>query len=237
MVAALALDEFAEIYVHGIRAHKRSYWNSWLPQHINSKNSAHNALQNLYRAGYLEKIIKKGKPHLRITPKGEVKLKRDFNILHWQKHKWDQCWRLVIFDIPQKKRYKRDKLREKLVELGFACWQRSIYLSPYDLNEDVYEFLEKQQLYGQAFVLTARHELLGEAKELAAKIWNIDKLEEKYDSLYQEIKQARTNGKQEDIRKIKDDFISLMREDPHLPLELLPEDWIGLKVQRVIVKL
>lgn len=44
---------------------------------------------------------------------------------------WDKKWRLVLFDIPEKKRKGRDALRIKLKELGFHEWQKSAFVYPY----------------------------------------------------------------------------------------------------------
>lgn len=49
---------------------------------------------------------------------------------------WDKRWRVVIYDIPDKKKSARDALRYKLKELGFKEWQKSVFIHPYPcLNE------------------------------------------------------------------------------------------------------
>lgn len=59
--------------------------------------------------------------------------------------RWDGKWRVVIFDIPEKKRLGRDVLRAKLKDLGFYCLQRSVFVHPYpcqreiELIKEVYE--------------------------------------------------------------------------------------------------
>ena len=51
--------------------------------------------------------------------------------------RWDKKWRLVIFDIPEKKRQVRNALRDKLVELGFKELQRSIFVHPYNCQSEI----------------------------------------------------------------------------------------------------
>jgi len=50
--------------------------------------------------------------------------------------RWDKKWRVVFFDIPEKRRVERNVLREKLTELGFKELQKSVFVHPYPcLNE------------------------------------------------------------------------------------------------------
>lgn len=50
---------------------------------------------------------------------------------------WDEKWRIVIFDIPEKKRPARDALRDKLKELGFCELQRSVFICPYACENEI----------------------------------------------------------------------------------------------------
>ena len=50
---------------------------------------------------------------------------------------WDGKWRIVMFDIPEKKRNARDALRDKLKELGFREVQRSVFIHPFPCDEEI----------------------------------------------------------------------------------------------------
>lgn len=50
---------------------------------------------------------------------------------------WDGKWRVVLFDIPEKKRGTRDALRDKLKELGFYEWQKSVFIFPYPCRDEI----------------------------------------------------------------------------------------------------
>lgn len=192
----------------------------------------------LLRTGYLEKVIKNSKPYLRLTNKANKKLKRDFPIFKMQKRKWDKKWRLVIFDISEETRSTRDLLRDKLKELGFGMLQKSIYISAYDLVQDMYEFLHSQSLLGKAFILTAKHQLMGEPKDLANQVWQVDKLQDEYDQLWLRIIHLKDKkNRSKETREIKNDYLNLIQKDPCLPYDLLPSDWIGKKVKREVVNL
>lgn len=51
--------------------------------------------------------------------------------------KWDGKWRMVIFDIPEKKRKARGALRDKLKELGFKELQKSVFIYPYECEDEI----------------------------------------------------------------------------------------------------
>ena len=50
---------------------------------------------------------------------------------------WDKKWRLVIFDIPEKKKPAREALREKLKDLGFAKLQDSVWVTPFPCENEI----------------------------------------------------------------------------------------------------
>ena len=56
--------------------------------------------------------------------------------------KWDRIWRIVTFDIPEKKRPARDALRSKLNELGFYQLNKSVFIHPYHCLDEI-QFIEE----------------------------------------------------------------------------------------------
>lgn len=52
--------------------------------------------------------------------------------------RWDGRWRVLVFDVPEKKRRERDVLRAMLRRLGFRYLQRSVWVYPFDCIEIVH---------------------------------------------------------------------------------------------------
>lgn len=50
---------------------------------------------------------------------------------------WDKKWRVVFFDIPEKRRNARDALRDKLKELGFYELQKSVFIYPFVCKDEI----------------------------------------------------------------------------------------------------
>jgi len=77
--------------------------------------------------------------YISLTKEGRKKAKR-YNVdnLKIKKpKKWDRKWRILIFDIQDKHKVKREALRGKLKELGFYKLQKSVWLCPYDFEKEV----------------------------------------------------------------------------------------------------
>lgn len=70
--------------------------------------------------------------------------------------KWDKKWRMLIFDIGERDRAKREALRGKIKELGLFKLQKSIWIHPYDFSAEIAE-LKKFFLFreGELVLITA----------------------------------------------------------------------------------
>ena len=56
--------------------------------------------------------------------------------------KWDQKWRVVIFDIPNSMNRERNWLRSRLKTLGFHIIQKSVFVLPYKCEEELSDLCE-----------------------------------------------------------------------------------------------
>jgi CRISPR-associated endonuclease Cas2 len=73
---------------------------------------------------------------LRLTEKGRRVLDRKRLQYETTAHrKWDGRWRVLIFDIPEKRKRIRDRVRHELVSVGFKLLQRSVWVYPYDCED------------------------------------------------------------------------------------------------------
>lgn len=50
---------------------------------------------------------------------------------------WDRSFRLIIFDIPERKKYARDSMREKMKELGCVRFNDSVWVYPFPCQSEV----------------------------------------------------------------------------------------------------
>ncbi|MFN3302053.1 MAG: CRISPR-associated endonuclease Cas2, partial [Patescibacteria group bacterium] len=90
-----------------------------------------------------------------LTPKGEELILKSKDKFREYKKRKDGKWVMVIFDIPEKKKRKRELLREKMKFLGFKMLQKSIWISPLDVINEINNFIEKNFLrpYVRTFLI------------------------------------------------------------------------------------
>jgi len=113
-----------------------------------------NSIGNLLKKGYIEFETRGSKKFVKLTKKGEFELtKYKIGDLKIKKpRKWDKKWRVVIFDIKEKRKRTRELLRITLNRLGFVKLQNSVWVFPYECEEFVIMlksnlFLGKDVLY------------------------------------------------------------------------------------------
>lgn len=131
----IILEKLAEGIVTWMETFQWPYWKryNYKPEAISR------AIYRLKKAKWIKTEEKEDKIFIKITEKGkqrivkykleELKIKRP--------KKWDRKWRIVIFDIPEKRKLARNVLREKLRELGFLKIQKSVFIHPYDCQNEI----------------------------------------------------------------------------------------------------
>ena len=188
----------------------------------------------------IERVVINGQPYLRLTGKGKKKVIRYFPLLKLREKKWDGYLRVVIFDIAEINRNLRNKFRRKLDELGFKMWQRSVWISLLPIEEDFREFLVNNELLGQVYLLKDKGESIKDIKEFIRRVWSLDKLEVKYEHFLDKYEFKDLDlGKftVEKKQKIKSEFLEILLQDPLLPVSVLPINWIGGKVRKLVKNL
>lgn len=86
-------------------------------------------------------LLKISGEHVSITSKGRAYLNKCLALGEAHKlninKKWDKRWRILIFDIPETRRYDRDNIRHSLISMGFLKLQNSVWVFPYDCENIV----------------------------------------------------------------------------------------------------
>lgn len=110
------------------------------------------ALSSLAKRGLVTFENRGGKRYVRITETGKKRLVLEQHkaaSLAARGSKWDGRWRIVMFDIPEKRRQTRDNLRTTMKVAGFVRFQDSAWIYPYDC-EDLVTLLKADLRLGNA---------------------------------------------------------------------------------------
>lgn len=198
------------------------------------KQNLYSVVNKMLTAGQIEKTLVNGTPVFRITSVGKGRIVRSFPLLSLQNKKWDKKWRVVTFDIPEEIRWKRDRLRRKLVELGFGMVQESVWATPHAFEDDIKNFITESSLSDYVYVFVAGEYFIGDIDSLAEKIWNIEDLNERYKDF---VETVNKENREESKRSLLNNYFTVVMSDPFLPKELLPKSWWGDKAREIAKKL
>ena len=113
---------------------------------IYKKQSLQNSLSKLSTNGY----IKKSEEKIFITPEGEKFLKKKFENYKAFKNtfKKDSPKTLIImYDIPQEEKKKRDWFRFQLKRFGYEMIQRSVWVGPAPLPKEFINYAKSLNLH------------------------------------------------------------------------------------------
>jgi len=104
--------------------------------------SVYSSLRRMQNQRLIEITERDGQTIISITEKGKKRfLSYNFETMTiFAPKKWDGKWRIVGFDIPEKKKSAREALRKKIRELGFMTLQKSLFVLPYDCKKEI-EFI------------------------------------------------------------------------------------------------
>ena len=109
-------------------------------QKTNRNYYINNTVKKLISQGFIKfEKDKNGFAGLTLAPKGEAMVESfDFYNFEFEKPKrWDGKWRILIFDIREKVRRRRDEFRCYLLRLGFKKLQNSVWVFPYECEKEV----------------------------------------------------------------------------------------------------
>lgn len=142
-----------------------------------ARRNFYQAVWRSLKTGDIEKVVKNNRQYLILTTSGKEKVGREFPLTKFSR-KWNKKWVILIFDIEEKSRKLRDRLRNKLRNIGFGMLQESAWITPLPIAGELMDFIKNNNLTNYVFVLEVAGILLGDPKELARRVWHFDKLEE-----------------------------------------------------------
>ncbi|MEK7155544.1 MAG: hypothetical protein AAB734_01560 [Patescibacteria group bacterium] len=114
---------------------KQEYVDMIIP--LDPRQRLHETASRLRQKGLIEFRMEKESKRMYLTQKGRDEIQRlearERSIP--QPKKWDERWRIVIFDIPENRKSLRNRIRLLVRGLGFYCLQDSVWVFPYDCEE------------------------------------------------------------------------------------------------------
>ncbi len=96
------------------------------------------ALRALRERRLIEYVERGDKMYLHVTGRGR-KYIRQFEIDNFElpKGKWDKKWRVIFFDIPERKGGARRAFQQRLKTLGCFPLQKSVFVYPHECQDEI----------------------------------------------------------------------------------------------------
>ena len=224
------LEVFGDLAVHGAWAFldNRTY---------PDRRSYRRAVDRLSSQGLVVHNRGLDTPTLRISEEGKRGLGDWVRPERWWNRKWDGIWYLLLYDVPEKDRSYRNVLRQFLKTQRMGCFQKSAWITPFDIRPQYADLTEAAALDAFACLFEARTVLGMPNERVVWESWDFDRLYEiqnRFCSVYAE-NLDRLNSPvvpgfddlmrlaAEEIEAYRSAFIS----DPLLPSPLLPRDYKG----------
>ena len=196
-------------------------------------------LSRMVRRGLLERRPRGSVKGYGVAPGAEARMQRaDRRIMGpTSPADLDDGWTVITATIPEGQRRTRDRLREQLRWLGCGSLGNAVWVVPRRSTDDMWATLRELGLADVVTAFAGDHLGAGELSDLVASAWDLDGLEEQYRSFLADCDDilaswpAAPTGA--DVRAFTDhtDAVHAWRKfpylDPGLPLELLPDPWVG----------
>jgi phenylacetic acid degradation operon negative regulatory protein len=211
-----------------------------------AKAAIYAKLNRLHKKGFIHKIRQKKSNFLSLITPWQNIVWGDLDRLKVDncKKEWPGLWRLLVYDIPEKERYKRDALRSYLKSLGFAKIQGSCWVSPYDFSSQVYEFCRHYELLNYICLYEGKFFAGRNIDNLVEELWNLNKLDQEYQNVIELCNKSKEIVETENLKvqqyydiyfKAYSLFSNVLKKDPFLPKNFL-KSWPREKAENLFQK-
>ena len=217
-----------------------------------SDKAMRDCLARITREGLLTHLGGRGRAGAyRVTGAGQASLDAD---LGWTAfaHRvdaglepWDGYWHLTGFEIPETRRGARDAIRNLLVELGAAPVQPGLYVYAADLSGFVLQLAAHLRVPEAVTSFVTGAIQVGtdyRDEELVNRLWPMAALAGRYAEVERQLTLVVEQAPLIDGDQLAALMLAatlevgtVLRDDPLLPLELLPAGWAGSRTRQTFM--
>jgi phenylacetic acid degradation operon negative regulatory protein len=213
-----------------------------------SAQAVRSSLSRMSRNGWLRGRRQGNRSYYSLTPKSKRLLEEGARRIFVRRTgAWDGRWRVLTYSIPERRREVRDDLRKQLTWMGFGPLGSGAWISPHALEAEVEALAERLSIRDLVELFTATHVGFADDRALARRCWDLAALNRRYAAFlaqYQpryETHRARlARGERVPESHCFVERFLLLHEyrrffflDPELPVELLPEGWLGAEAAQL----
>ncbi len=198
-----------------------------------SESAARAAILRLRRYGWLSSKRDGRQTYYAPTAAIRARQQRVQELFTTASSPWDGAFHGLIYEVPERHRAYRDRLRRCARLLGYASLRGGLLIAPTDGFVEVQSLLSEPP--NEAHLLPARIELAAaDARRLAHRLWALDALAEDYRARIVAVRDALNSAAGDPpagphallaFAAATQPIYAAISQDPLLPSELLPDDW------------
>jgi len=131
------------------------------------------SLKNLEKSGDITLHKTEQGSFARLTASGRHKLRslRLSENTHLMPLGWDGKWRVVILDIPEQEKEKRNALRYILKKAGFVCYKNSVWISPHPFEHMLESMKEDLDISSELVIIVTDYLDESSEEEFRKAFW------------------------------------------------------------------
>ena len=202
-----------------------------------SEQATRSTLSRMARRGLLQRVQRGRRVYVGLTPRSREIL-HDGETRVWRigavNTHWDGNWTLLGFSLPEAWQQQRHVLRSRLLWAGFGGLQGGLWIAPSTV--DVRPLVEDLGLVDHVKVFQARAMPPTDVDDLVRDAWDLDTLAERYRRFLSrwDVPKPLPDLPDSLARQLlmQTEWLQVIRQDPRLPQQHLPDDWPAERAQR-----
>ncbi|MGY1763363.1 PaaX family transcriptional regulator C-terminal domain-containing protein [Geodermatophilus sp. SYSU D00779] len=207
-----------------------------------SEHAVRSTLSRMARRDLLRRVRQGRQVYLGLTPRSREVL-RDGETRVWRvgavNTHWDGAWTLLGFSLPDAQRSQRHELRSRLLWAGFGPLQGGLWVAP--SGADVSAVAGNPGLSAHIRVFTARALPPTDVDAMVRDAWDLDAIAARYRGFLERWEAPERRPELPDALArqlaLQTDWLRVIRQDPRLPVQHLPEGWPAERAQRLFLGL
>ena len=204
-----------------------------------AKPQIRRALYSLIQQGLVDNPVNRV---ITITKLGKTKARTKLQ-LEVEPKPWKGKLYLINYDISARDNSKRVMFQRLLIKNNAAMLQNSLYITSYNPSSLIQNFNRQHGQVGEVFISTldikSTFQTAIEVRSILWKVFQLEKLNQRYAQFLDSYAGLSSESMQNKrlILSITFQYVSIRRDDPDIPPELLLESYLGFEATKLFHKL